>query len=339
MPNFFEPYWAQLSAVVWQWPWMFALLPLPLLVRLLSKKAAPQPDALRVPFFNELHSLQQVDANKISLHWVIIFISVFAWGFLITAAARPTWIGDPVPLPKEGRDLMLAVDISGSMDKRDMRVRGGYAPRIDAVKFVVGDFIERRESDRIGLILFGKQAYLQTPLTFDTNSVKVQLQEAQLGFAGNATAIGDAIGVAIKRLRDKPAESRVLVLLTDGANTYGSEPEDAAKIAAEANIRIHVVGVGDASRDFFGNVSDAEIDEPAMQAVTTATGGQYFRARNPAELKTIYEYIDQLEPIPEEQTFRPQKSLFHLPLAISLALASLILVLRAVPITRRRLLA
>jgi len=313
----------------WQWPLILVLVPLPLIVRWLSREQAQSSAAIRVPFYQKLQSLQgnqairaaQSSFIKLILLWLI-------WLSLLLAAARPTWIGEPITLPQERRDLMLAVDISGSMKRRDMRVNGRDLPRISAVKLVVGDFIKQRTSDRIGLILFGEQGYLQTPLTFDSNTVKQQLEEAQLGFAGNATAIGDAIGLAIKRLRGRPAESRVLILLTDGANSAGSDPLQSAGIAAEAEIRIHTVGVGADSTDFFGRSRGTELDEASLQSIADKTGGQYFRARNPQQLQQIYAEIDRLEPVADEQTFRPTRSLLHWPLGVSLILTLLLLTIR-----------
>lgn len=315
----------------WEWPYMFLLLPIPLLIRWLVPAREQAPQAIRVPFYAELESLYENRKRKGAPLWLSALLASLIWVCLVSAAARPTWVGEPVPLPREGRDLMLAVDISKSMQEEDMQVGGGYTNRITAVKAVVGEFIEQRIGDRIGLILFGQQGYLQTPLTFDTKTVNSQLQEAQLGFAGNATAIGDAIGLAIKRLRDRPAESRVVILLTDGANTAGTDPRAAANIAAEANIRIHTVGVGADSKvvqsllGFSRRVNpSSDLDEETLTYIAETTGGQYFRARDPAELQSIYQYLDALEPMPEEQTFRPTMSLFHWPLALALIISALL---------------
>ena len=329
---------SQWSSLEWQWPYAFILLPLPILVRLFAPQKSREPDAIRVPFFTELESLQAETSSAGNLRWLSAIACVLIWCLLIIAAARPTTIGEPVPLPQEGRDLMLAVDISRSMEERDMRVRGGFASRVVAVKAVVGEFISKRTTDRLGLILFGEHAYLQTPLTFDRQTVRIQLEEAQLGFAGNATAIGEAIGISIKRMRDRAADSRVLILLTDGANTAGPDPRAATEIAKEANIRIHTVGIGSERQDFFGRPS-SNLDEDLLVHIAETTGGNYFRARNPAELQSIYDFIDQLEPAPEELTFRPQKSLFHVPLIGAVVLAILGLAGWLIPSIGRRLLA
>jgi len=166
------------------------------------------------------------------------------WCSLLAAVARPIWYGEPVDIATSGRDLMMAIDISDSMRIDDMVVNGSNVMRIDVVKSIAGEFIERRESDRIGLILFGQQAYLQTPLTFDRQSVIAELADALPGFAGSSTAIGDAMGLAVSLLRDRPAESRVLILLSDGSNTFGSDPFSAMQVATEAKIKIHAIGIG-----------------------------------------------------------------------------------------------
>lgn len=318
----------------WYWPTLFLLLPAPLLVRWLSKPRETVNGAIRVPFFQVLQSLQSEQHIQPSARLLKAGLIWLMWSALIVAAARPTWVGEPVNLPQERRDLMLAVDISLSMREQDMLVGRGYTDRITAVKKVVGEFIKQRAGDRIGLILFGQQGYLQTPLTYDSNTVQQQLQEAQLGFAGNATAIGDAIGLAIKKLRDRPAKSRVLILLTDGANTAGTDPLQAAAVAAESGIRIHTVGVGaDAKlvKDFFGRARQvnpaADLDEATLGSIAEITGGEYFRARDPDELQKIYAQIDRLEPIPQDQTFRPTRSLIHWPIALALLFGGLLMLI------------
>ncbi|MCC6202209.1 MAG: VWA domain-containing protein [Gammaproteobacteria bacterium] len=310
--------------ISWQWPWMFALLPLPWLLRRLLPPASAVTQAVRVPFFDRLRQLQLRFGQRGGTQWRNVALAALCWCALLAAAARPVRIGDPVPLPQAGRDLMLAVDISVSMREQDMVIGNRAVARIDAVKAVVGDFIARRIGDRFGLILFGQQGYLQTPLTLDTRTVRQHLFEAQLGFAGNATAIGDAIGLAVKRLRQRPEQSRVLILLTDGANTAGTEPRQVADVAAAARIRIHTVVIGAAAPtdDFFGFARRArmasELDEATLRYIALATGGQYFRARDPRELAQIYRKLDELEPLPEQVVYRPEQSLFHWPLALAL---------------------
>jgi len=320
----------------WIWPWAFVLAPLPFLVRWLAPPVKQSAGAIRVPFFEELARLSGEGPGKSSGRFLLALLMLLAWLMLVAAVARPTWVGESVTLPQNGRDLMLAIDISGSMREDDMRVGQRYVSRLDSVKAVVGDFVDKRHGDRIGLILFGEQGYLQTPLTFDRDTARIQLNEALPGFAGNSTAIGDAIGLSISTLRNKPSESRVLILLTDGANTSGTDPRDAMEIAAEAGIRIHTVGVGadtKLERGIFGGVRETypsrDLDEALLSEIASLTGGEYFRARDPASMASIYAEINKLEPVPEESTYRPIKSLFHLPLAFSLGLATVLVLMRS----------
>ena len=315
----------------WQWPWLFLLLPLPWLLRKWLPAVSHQPFAIRVPFYTAL--VNATKGNSISDYRRLkMLLALLMWLLLIAAAARPIWFGEPVSVTTSGRDLMLAVDLSDSMRVEDMLTDGTYITRFDTIRKVAGEFIERRQGDRIGLILFGQRSYLQSPLTFDRSAVAAQLDEALPGFAGSSTAIGDAIGMAITTLRDRPASSRVVILITDGANTAGSEPIDATAIALESGIRIHTIGVGASTlrvKDISGVESSIDpsrdLDEATLMNIAADTGGQYFRAHDPVEMASIYAIIDQLEPTPEEQSLRPQRSLYHWPLSASLACALLLL--------------
>ena len=320
------------------WPFLLLLLPLPLMVRWLLPEHNQNSGAIRVPFFS---TLKQLDGNSSNFRNSSAFTMVLIWLIwlcLLFAAARPIWIGEAISIPQDRRDLMLAVDISESMLEKDMLSGDNYIDRITAVKRVVGDFVQQRTGDRLGLVLFGQQAYLQTPLTHDRTTVNQQLQEARVGFAGRATAIGDTIGLAIKRLRGRPSESRVLVLLTDGSNTAGTDPKQAADIAAEADIRIHTIGVGATvklTQDIWGRTRQRrvanQIDEVTLRYIAEKTGGQYFRAEDPESLKAIYAELDNLEPKPEEQTFREQRSLLHWPIGMALILSLLMLLGQQLP--------
>ena len=311
-------------------PLLFAALPLPLLVAWLLPRAPESTGGpLRLPFYQALHaSMGEGRATRSRLR---LLLAALAWVLLVTAAARPQMPGEPVQLPVSGRDLLLAVDISGSMETEDMVLGKQVATRLAAVKYVAGDFIERRQGDRLGLILFGDQAYLQTPLTFDRKTANVHLAEAAIGLAGKRTAIGDAIGLAVKRLRDQPQENRVLILLTDGENTAGTvDPQKAADIAASEGVRIYTIGVGADERivsGFFGRrrVANSELDEPAVIAIAEKTGGQYYRARDIAGLEAIYQLLDELEPVSEdEEVFRPIHELYMWPMAAALLISMLV---------------
>ncbi len=311
------------------WPWVAAAAPLPLLVFLLLPRGQLRSDAaLRVPFYAAVADTQS--GARGSTRWLALLLALLAWAALIAAAVRPQLIGEPLSLPVSGRDMILAVDISGSMDTEDMVLSDRPVTRLRAVKAVAGEFIERREGDRLGLILFGRRAYLQTPLTFDRPTTRQLLDESAIGLAGKETAIGDAIGLAVKRLRDRPQDQRVLILLTDGANTAGEiSPLKAADLAAAEGLKIYTIGVGAdrmTVRSYFGGTRrinpSADLDEDTLTKIADKTGGRYFRARDTAGLVEIYSLLDELEPVEQEQeVYRPVRDLFVWPLGIALALA------------------
>lgn len=310
------------------WPWVFALLPLPFLVYALTRGESRQPSAVRAPFALRWQTLSSgaQGARSGRWHWWLTWLM---WALIMAALARPQWIGEPIELPNTGRDLMLGLDLSGSMQIEDMQIGNRLVPRITAVKAIAADFTRRRQGDRVGLILFGTRAYLQAPLTFDLDTVTRFIEEAQLGFAGEDTAIGDALGLAIKRLRDRPAESRIFILLTDGQDTASTvDPMEAAALAAQLDVKIYTIGI---SRNLGrAGTGRAEVDEAMLNAVAEATGGRYFRATSPAELEAVYALLDELEPVEQEaSTFRPKRSLSWLPLLAALALACLIALLRS----------
>lgn len=302
--------------------WALLLLPLPWLVRrLLPPAPAAGTGALRVPFFAAL--AEERTPGLPLARWPAL-LGLLAWALLMLAAARPQWVGEPVAVPLAGRDLMLAVDISGSMLEEDMVIGGRIVDRLTAVKAIAGDFIQRRVGDRIGLILFGSQAYVQTPLTFDRDTARTLLFESAVGLAGRETAIGDAIGLAVKRLRDSPTQERVLVLLTDGASNAGTiRPIKAAELAVAAGVRVHTIAMGGDPRSAYGlTLGRNPMDEGTLKAVAEATGGRYFRARDLDELQAIYALLDELEPVASDQaTFRPVDELFAWPLAVALVLS------------------
>lgn len=299
--------------------WAFWLLPLPFLVWWLVPRAPVNSSAaLRIPFFQSLEPKMTQSKKAPSL--LKILLAVLAWLLLVSSAARPQFIGDTVSQAISGRSLMMAVDISGSMDEADMIISGRRMTRLNAVKIVAGDFIQKREGDHLGLILFGSQAYLQAPLTFDRKTVVTLLEESFISLAGRSTAIGDAIGLAVKRLRDEDEENRVLILLTDGSNTAGNvEPLKAADLAAQEKVKIYTIGVGSArSRD---------LDEPTLTAIADKTGGRYFRAANVTDLLKIYKLLDEIEPVSKDElSYRPIQELFYYPLALALLLSALIAV-------------
>jgi Ca-activated chloride channel homolog len=319
------------------WPWIAALLPLPFVIRFFMRPVEVVNEAaLRVPFLSEF-KIESNSEHHIEVKRKLFFLAVIVWCCLICAAMRPLWLGEFVEVPVSGRDLMLAVDLSGSMEEEDFVINDKRVNRLYATKVVAGEFIERRIGDRLGLILFGEQAYLQTPLTFDRTTVKTLLYESAIGLAGQRTAIGDAIGLAVKRLREQDEQSRVLVLLTDGANTSGEvEPMAAADIAAREGLKIYTIGIGADEmivRSFFGSRRinpSADLDEITLINIADKTGGKYFRARDTEQLEGIYRILDKLEPIEKDvQRFRPQTALFYWPLTVALVLILILLYLRS----------
>lgn len=301
------------------WPWLLLLLPLPWLLSRLIPPAQPRGAALFLPFATDLAGETSAAVHSLSRGRKILFALV--WLLLLIAAARPQWLGDPEPVPSTGRRLLLAVDVSGSMASQDMA--GGYN-RLQVVQKVAGDFIQRRHGDRVGLILFGSRPYLQAPLSADLGTVKEFLYQAVVGVAGTETAIGDAIGLAIKRLRDENrqhAGETVLILLTDGSNTAGAmPPEQAAKLAAAAGLRIYTIGVGTSRQPgFFGFGGGGDLDEGTLKGIAQATGGEYFRASDADALEQVYARIDRMEPSAgREQWVRPSDEWFTWPLALAL---------------------
>ncbi|WP_404361857.1 vWA domain-containing protein [Marinobacter sp.] len=302
------------------YPWLLLLILLPLIPGL--KRQADQPvEAPVLPIGHWLQELPGVSrSGRTASRWRILMLMA-AWLLLVLALARPQHVGEVVDLPVTGRDLLLAVDISPSMEEQDMIIRQQRIDRLQAVKYVVGDFISQREGDRIGLLLFGTQPYIQAPLSFDHKTIRTLLDEAGIGMAGRATAIGDAIGLAVKRLRDRPQDQRVVILLTDGANTAGElAPDKATEIAAAAGVRIYTIGIGAESliqQGWLGSRQvnpSRDLDEALLTRIADETGGRFFRARSLPELEMIYESINMLEPADlEGKRYRPVTELYAWP--------------------------
>jgi len=310
------------------WVWLLLGLPLPWLVRKFFPAASQeQQSGLYIPFADEIKQIDSQGIQEKAAHpWKYRWLAL-AWFCLLLAAARPQWVGEPVDVARSGRDLMLAIDLSGSMQTRDFELAGQRVDRLTATKVIASDFIQRRKGDRVGLILFGSQAYLQAPLTFDRKTVNTFLSEAVIGLAGKETAIGDAIGLAVKRLEHvKQAKDLVLILLTDGVNTAGAlKPEEAVELAKRIGLRIYTIGIGASAmqvNSFFGTQvvnPSADLDEGMLKHIAEATGGTYFRAHDTQELAKIYSLIDELEPVArDKQTFRPIRALLVYPLLLSL---------------------
>ncbi len=300
------------------WPWLLLLLPLPWLLP--RPRAAGAGAVLRMPGLRERIPLE-TSAERGRARPSPLF--ALLWLLLCLAVARPHWLDAPMAPPHSGRDLLLALDLSGSMSEQDMTLGGRDIDRLGAAKAVLVDFLERRRGDRIGLIVFGRQAYSLVPLTQDLDTVRRQLLDSRAGMAGRETAIGDAIALAVKRLRERPEAQRVLILLTDGVNTAGVvSPDRALTLAVEEGVRIHSIGFGgDAPRrgGLFPSAPEDEIDEALLTRLAESTGGRYFRARNTSELAGIYAEIDAIEPVERDAIpTRPRRELYPWPLGAAL---------------------
>ena len=300
-------------------PWALLLLlaPLPMLLLPAYKESR---DSVRVPFFDKLVELSEerprTGAMVLQRRPVQRFLVGFMWLALVLAAAKPMWIGAPIEQQKSGRDLMIAVDLSGSMETKDFTLPSGETvDRLSAVKVVLEELAAQRASDRLGLILFGSAAYLQAPFTEDHRVWQQLLTESEIGMAGPSTVLGDAIGLAIKLFRESDSDNRVLILLTDGNDTGSTVPPvDAAKVAASYDIRIYTVAIGDPT-----SVGEEALDIDTIRRISEVTGGQDFQALDQDQLREAYARIGELEPeLFETISYRPRQSLHHLPIGLAI---------------------
>ena len=319
------------------YPFVLFAICLPFILRHLLPKASQKPtSAIKVPFFNELSHIfaNRTDSSTDSSY--LKYLAILIWSLLVISGSGIQWLGKPIALQQTGRDLMLAIDLSGSMQTPDMVRNGKTKTRIDVVKDVAGQFINKRGGDRLGLILFGTRAYLQTPLTFDRQTVSQMLDDATIGIAGPETAIGDAIGLAVKQMLSYPNLSKALVLLTDGGNNAGVlQPLQAAEIAKKAHIKIYTIGLGAKEmtiQTMFGkqviNPSD-DLDIEGLKQIAKITGGKFFRAEDGDNLERIYSQINQLEPVSNDSiTVRPTTPFYPWSLGIALMLSFILFFLK-----------
>jgi len=302
-------------------PWALALLALPLVMRLLPAYKESR-DSVRVPFFDKLVELSEqrpeTGAMILRRDRVQYFLVGFTWLCLVLAAAKPQWIGPPIEQEKSGRDLMIAVDLSGSMETRDFTLpNGDTLGRLEAVKRGLNAMANRRSTDRLGLIVFGSAAYLQSPFT-DDHAVWAQLvAETEIGMAGQSTVFGDAIGLAIKLFKESDSDNRVLIMLTDGNDTGSTVPPvDAAKVAATLDIRIYTIAIGDPT-----TIGEEALDVDTIERVSEVTGGQHFEVLDRDQLRLAQQAITELEPeLYETISFRPRQSLHWVPVGVALCL-------------------
>jgi Ca-activated chloride channel family protein len=319
-------------------PWALLALPLPYLVYRFSPAHRERVEALRVPFFARIAELSDVSPREGAIVrrrglWRGALL-VTIWLSVVLALAKPTRRGEPVTITRSARDLQLAVDLSGSMDTRDLTdASGAAASRLAVVKEVVADFVARRQGDRIALMVFGAAPYVQVPFTLDTSLVTRLLGETETRMAGDSTQLGDAIGLAIQTFQRSQASDRVLILLTDGNDT-GSEvpPLTAARIAAERHITIHVIGVGDPTL-----AGEQRLNEEVLSEIARRTGGRYFHAADRRELSGIYAALDRLEAITfESTTYTPKRLVHHYPLAVAVLVSCTLSLWLALASPRRR---
>jgi len=328
--------------ITFAWPWLLLLLPLPMLIYFLPQRSNNRTSAaLIMPHLLQSSSVKVT--NQTSKKSPLIVLSL-CWLLTVVALSQPQWLGEAIDIPTEGREMMIAVDLSGSMQIEDMSLHGNTVNRLNMLKVVLGSFIERRTGDRLGLILFGDDAYMQTPMTFDRKTVKQMLDESVLGLVGKKTAIGDAIALAVKRFDAKQKSNKVLLLLTDGQNTAGKiTPEQALELAIAKDITIYSIGIGAdvmLQQSLFGTRRvnpSSELDEETLTKLAQQTGGQYFRAKDSQGMELIYSALDQLEPVEQDQQqMRPLTALFYWPLSLAFILsASYLLAINLSPYTRR----
>jgi Ca-activated chloride channel family protein len=328
--------------ITFAWPWLLLLLPLPLLVYWLPKKRSDRTSAALV--IPKLLSNISVNITTQTSKKPPLMVLTLCWLLTVLALSQPEWLGDAIDIPTEGREMMIAVDLSGSMQIEDMSLNGSAVNRLDMLKVVLGDFIERRIGDRLGLILFADDAYMQTPMTFDRKTVKQMLDESVLGLVGRKTAIGDAIALAVKRFDAKQESNKILLLLTDGQNTAGKiTPEQALELAVARDITIYTIGIGAdvmLQKSLFGTRRvnpSSELDERTLTMLAKQTGGKYFRAKDSQGMELIYSLLDQLEPVEQDQQqMRPLTALFYWPLSLALLLSTVyLLVINLSPLIRR----
>lgn len=312
-------------------PLALCALPLPLFIYWLSPTdRRPVGTPLPVPFFTAIAPhLRNATAHAHNRsHWLTWFMVI--WCLLVVALAGPRWVGPPLPRTHQGHNIFLLLDISGSMALPDMQLHQHIATRLQVVKTAAARFTAARTEDHIGLILFGSEAYLQTPLTYDHDTLRTRIHDATVGLAGKTTAIGDAIGLGIKQFQGTPQKGRIMILLTDGASNAGVlTPKKAATLAQAAHIKLYTIGLSaqpqrasSLSQLLLSMQTTSDLDEPTLRAIANTTGGRYFRATNPQSLQQIYQTIDALETI--TQHTRPHRPMVeYYPWFIAMALLCL----------------
>lgn len=300
------------------YPWFFVLLILPFLARWLVPVYKEQKQSVQVPYFQRLVDItgEKPQSSAVILNRKLIqsLLLAFSWICIVTALAKPEIIGEPIVQQKSARDLMIAVDLSASMEVKDFKTSDNKTVnRLVAVKQVLSDFVKGREHDRLGLILFGDAPYLQAPFTDDLTTWLTLLNESEIGMAGQSTAFGDAIGLAISVFNNEETKNRVLIVLTDGNDTASKVPPvEAAKVAAASNIKIYTIAIGNPEA-----VGEEKVDIAVLEEIAKVTKGKKFLALNSKELQRVYQEINTLEPqLFDTQSFRPRTSAHYYPILL-----------------------
>jgi Ca-activated chloride channel family protein len=305
-------------------PWALLLLPLPLLVWWFAPPHRETSASIRLPFFNQVASAAGVEPTEGSVvpkrSWPQTVIDVLAWCLIVIALARPQYVEPPLEKTEPQRDILLALDLSQSMDTRDFAAPDGTSKaRVDAVRTVVADFVTKRPGDRIGLIAFGDAPYPLAPFTMDHALVETMVEGLLPGIAGPRTALGDSLGLGIRMFEKTTVPEKVMILLTDGNDTASKMPPlKAADIAKTKGILIHAIGIGDPAA-----TGEDKLDTASLQKIAETTGGRYFFGGDQNQLQDIYNELDRITPQDQKQlSWRPRIELFHWPLGAAVILTA-----------------
>lgn len=307
--------------LTFEYIWVFALLPLPWFIRAIVPARKIHPVAVRVPFGTRLEQAlgQRPDEASSDSSGRSLIVQSLVWGLVLTSVARPQWIEPPITKEQPTRDLLLLVDLSGSMDQEDFQnAAGNTVDRLTAVKEVLSDFLIKREGDRVGLVVFGDAAYLQAPFSTDLELTATLLDECQVGMAGPRTALGDAIGLGVTLFDESDVPAKTIIALTDGNDTKSRVPPvEAARVAKQRGVRIHTIAIGDPT-----TAGEDKLDEQTLRDVASETGGAYFFAADRTALEGIYDELDRVE-TRDVQTVshRPRRDIFYLPLTAALMIS------------------
>jgi len=302
-------------------PLAFVLVLVPFLMAASPLRYISNRSALRISFMEDIHSAEGAKEKSTGISRATLFqkiLLLLVWSLVVLALAKPQLIGEPIVKEISQREILVAVDLSGSMSTQDFKDEDGKKiDRLEAVKHVLSDFFIQRKGEKIGLILFGSAAFVQSPFTQDLDALNHLLSELQVGMAGPQTMIGDGIGLGVKMFRESNVTDRMLILMSDGDDT-GSKvpPKTAAKLAADNDVKIYSIAMGDPK-----NAGEHPIDTETLKAITSETNGKFYYAWNAQELGEIYDEIDKLTPKKvEELSYRPVKELYMYPLALALFL-------------------